>query len=128
MGGGEHRAQVGLPRRNERPCDDPTKPSRGLPAPTFFVPLEDNENLSGRDFGDWPLGKRRCEIEQKPADLGELRLCSTVLFQSRQMFFGDCAEGIVRGSCRDDLVELLLLRRVFAVGEPTIQRTGRVVG
>jgi hypothetical protein len=44
------------------------------------------------------------------------------------MFFGDCAEGIVRGSCRDDLVELLLLRRVFAVGEPTIQRTGRVVG
>ena len=36
------------------------------------------------------------------------------------MFFGDCAEGIVRCGCRDNLVQLLLLRRVFAVGD---QRT-----
>ena len=49
--------------------DDATKPSRGLPAPAFLASLEDQENLSRRDFGNRPLAERRCEIEQNSGPL-----------------------------------------------------------
>jgi hypothetical protein len=114
------RVAVGAQRCDGEPeyaPDSAAQTSRRIAPPALFDLLQDEEDFCRRDGSDRPFRQGAGKVHEQPSVLLDGYLGAAFFAQPSQVFPGDRAEGVVGGNRRRHLVELLLHRRVDALGD-----------